>query len=64
MSDDADEKASDVLTLLITPKTTTLSVIFCIRTIDRRKRVTVEPNQFITTHVPTVGMHRSNEFLV
>jgi hypothetical protein len=39
MSSDANEKASDVLTLLITSVTTTLEVILSIRTIERSKRV-------------------------
>jgi hypothetical protein len=47
MSSDADEEAYDVLTLLITPVTTTLEVILCIRTIERRKRVMRVPKQFI-----------------
>jgi hypothetical protein len=45
VSSDANEKASDVLALLITPVTMTLKVIVSIQTIERSERVTEEPKQ-------------------
>ena len=47
MSSDADanDKASNVLALLITAATTTLEVILCVRTTERSERATGEPKQ-------------------
>ena len=51
MSSDANDKASKLLALLMTPVTTTLEVILCIRTTGRSERVTGEPKQIIQTQM-------------